>query len=215
MTDKQSRPEDIVAGERLRAILARAAELDASGLTGVNRYELQRIAEEAGISAAAFNQALQEDSTPPAAKPDPAHASQHATLRLTPTPKAPWGLGNALKSVLSFGLIGAAFGFWAPTDDRGEALVLSVAVILAAGLYRAFQHRKDRNSAAFQTELLSLFGGMLWTYFASAPRVDPDVITGVPVIAAIAVMIGSAIVKFETGREQNATASPIPGQQRA
>jgi hypothetical protein len=194
MSDGKPEVNEIVAGERVRSILARAAELDASGLAGVRRNELQKIAEEAGISAAAFNQAMEE-----AARPVPAPAP-----RIEPKRTAWWrvDVDKIVKSVLGFGAFGAILGFWAPQNDTVE---LSVLMLLITAAYRAYVHRKDGDGSAFRAQVVSMFTGLWFAYSIASPRPANDVQTGLPVIAALAVLIGSVIVSYRVDAgDQNA-----------
>lgn len=208
MNDERDMTNEIVAGERVRSILERAAQLDASGLAGVRRNELQKIAAEAGISAAAFEQAMEEAMQPvnlPAFLPPPA-----------PEPPIAWwrvDVGKMMGSLLGFGALGAVLGFWGSNDPQGEMLGFGIAVLLATTLYQALAHRKDGDGGTFRMQVISMFTGIWFAYSASARHPSPDVQSGLAVIAALATLIGSAIVSYrgwrgDSGR-QNAAPAPL------
>jgi hypothetical protein len=183
----------IVPGERVRKILERAAEIDSQGIAGIKYNELQRIAEEAGISGAAFAQAMREELAPPPAVPVRPVAADG------PHQRKP-SLLTRLKGALPFAVIGGVFGWWSVAVRGDEIAVMSLGALFLIAAYRVFAHRKDRDTTAFQFEVLSLFAGLYYAWGAGGALRSPEVFTGIPVTAMVTVLIGTVLLKV-VGKE--------------
>ena len=177
---------EIVPAERVRKILERAAEIDSRGIAGINTFELQKIAEEAGISAAAFAQAMREESG----------AEKQQVVTTTPVVEHPGAkptLLRRIKNAIPYTLVGGVFGLWGVSGDD-EIMVMGVMALVLIAMYRVFAHRKDRDTTGFQVEVLSLFTGLYLSWaFGGAIR-DADVATAIPVMGVTTALIGTVLI---------------------
>lgn len=179
--------------EQVRAVLARAAELDASELTGLTLPDVRRIAEEAGISPRAVDQALGEldrrQAPAPESSPPPRRRS----------------LASRLATALKLGGIALVLGIGA-SAGMPQGAMLSVLVVLGAvALYRAIANRTSGSTSDFQTEIAAMTVGLMAGHAIAAPW--GDAVEGMFVISVLGVvtgLLGSVVVRVGSGRNPSA-----------
>ncbi|HEX2167372.1 MAG TPA: hypothetical protein VHG09_09105 [Longimicrobiales bacterium] len=171
--------------EQVRAVLARAAELDASELTGLTLPDVRRIAEEAGISPRAIDQALTELSRQDALVPEP------------PPPPRRRSLASRFATALKLGGIALFLGIGGSIGMPADSMLFVLAVLGAVALYRALANRRSGSTSDFQTEISAMTVGLITGHALAAPWFIADEgIFAIGILGVLAGLAGSVIVSF-------------------
>jgi hypothetical protein len=167
--------EPLLDEAQIARLFQRAAELDAARVARVNANEARQIAEEIGISAESFEQALQELTAPAGA------VSREDASRV---PEEPGPVQNLLQSFSSAGAIartaavtfagfvlgwsGPAFNPWEVWRTGGEVVMVrdtdgvvslvALGVTILLGIATLLEHRRARSLLHYQLDVMLLWG---------------------------------------------------------
>lgn len=179
---------EYLPAEHVRSVLARAAELDASELAGLTLPDVRRIAQEAGISPRAIDQALIELRHPREAAADPVARPKERSIF------------SRLTTALKLGGVAAVLGLGSGASTSPQTFVYAVSVLGAVALYRAIANRREGSTSQFQAEIAAMTTGLLGGYIAGG-HTHIEMLITTPVIAVITGLIGSVIVS--AGRKRS------------
>ncbi len=153
-------PDRLLSEAEVRQVLSRASELDALRSAALSAEELWKVAQEAGISQEAVQQAMVELSQQPAHAGRTGHdLTADAAARTLPAQSTRDRWIRVLRlatSGLVLGVATAFFAYRAPGAGIGVIATLSLMVARSLDLIR--RHRSRGTVREFQTELLGLWG---------------------------------------------------------
>lgn len=195
-----------VSASQIALILERAAEIDAGGDT-LTVEELRRIADEAGITPAATETAIQEIM---AGSEVPRFAEAPVVEERTGLPVRKQG-GPSPGWIVAGGAVGMAMGFIFALPN-----VFAVPAFGATILYlvvRAVQSMKKRSQLGFQLQNFAVWFGMAMGGAATGAFVDITNFFAMLICWIVTSVVGGMIVQFGPSEEEPEADTPrlVPG----
>lgn len=191
-----------LSSAQVSLILQRAAEIDARGDT-LTVEELRRIANEAGIDAAATSTAIEEvlageDGSPAAETPAPPPPARKSSL-----PSPYW--------IVTGGALGVAIGFIISLQEPAGPLAIGGALVYV--ILRAIRGMKLGAQLDFQLQNFVLWLGVAVGGWASAIFLAEDVFQAAFAAWFVTSVLGGVLVRFgpreEEGKAED-TPAPAP-----
>jgi hypothetical protein len=183
----KQQPSQPIPEDRIPAILARAAELDRQSIT---LQALRTAAIDAGIGAAAVDQALQEYAAGKLAEPQ---RFPHAK------PAGRWRrILRHIAYPFKIAMLGLAIGVLSAAT--GELTLFAVAALIALGGYFAWRDRFTGRSTRFQLSMTSLGFSMFMGMGIAGG--DEDALALIAVIGIALLIMGTMLLHFQRNDEQ-------------